>query len=122
MAYRPIWNYSETEVNTGKTVDGAALYIAAFSDTGSMSTGNTRSGAITSAVTRFIHLRGGCLRDGGTLLPCPGHGSVNGVNFAWIAVIDFVSSLYRIRSAVGTSFAGAGNTITDGVIICAYLK
>ena len=122
MTYRPRTNYTETEHNTGRTVDGAAVYAAAFSDTGSMATGNTRSGSITSAVTRSVGMKGGCTRDGGDLLPLPGHGSVNGVNFAWIAVVDFVSSLYRIRSSVGSSFTGAGNTLTDGVIIAYYLK
>lgn len=122
MSYRPRQSYSETEINTGKTVDGAAVYAAAFTDAGSMSTGNTRSGSITSAVTRAISARGGCTRDTGDLLPLPGHGNVNGTTFTWVAVIDFVSSLYRIRSAVGSGFTGAGNLLTDGVVIFFYLK
>jgi hypothetical protein len=122
VTYRPRQSYSETEINTGKTVDGSAVYAAAFSDTGSMATGNTRSGSITSAVTRSINMKGGCTRDGGDLLPLPGHGTVNGSTFAWVAVVDFVSSLYRIRSSVGAAFTGSGNTLTDGVIIAYYLK
>lgn len=122
MTYRPRQSYSETEINTGKTVDGAAVYAAAFTDAGSMATGNTRSGSITSAVTRAINMKGGCTRDNGDIYPLPGHGTVNGSTFTWIAVVDFVSSLYRIRSAVGSGFTGSGNLLTDGVIIAYYLK
>lgn len=121
MTYRPRVSYTETEVNTGRTVDGSAVYAAAFSDA-SMSTGNTRSGSITSAVTRAIDMKGGCIRDNGDYYPLPGHGTVNGTTFTWVAVVDFVSSLYRIRSAVGSGFTGSGNLLTDGVIIAYYLK
>lgn len=122
MTYRPRVSYSTTEVNTGKTVDGAAVYAAAYSISGNLSTGNSRSASITTAITRAIGLKGGFTRSDGDLYPFPGHGTVNGATWAVIVVLDFVSSLYRFRVNVGSAFTGTGNVLSDSVVIGYYLK
>lgn len=122
MTYQPRVNIAEGAIPTGRTVDGTDVLVSGLSHTGTMATGITRSVAITSiAPAKSIDQKGGASQAGGDFIPCPGNASETDQNLAWTSSVDFVSSLYRIKSGVGTSFTG-GSVLSDGNIIHYFIQ
>lgn len=120
MSYRPR-SHGTTALPTGRTVDGLPTYIAAFVPA-SMGTGTQRSGTVASAAPdAVVDQWGGCLRSNSTFLTIMHRGTVQTANWEWTSTLDFVSSLYRVRSTVGSAFTGAGNVLSDGVVVTEFI-
>ncbi len=121
MSYRPR-TIGSTVNPTGRKVDGSATFTAAFSTSGNVSPSTTRSGVVASAdLTSAIDCWGGAIRSNSTFLPILQRGLLLTANWGFNSTIDKSGGLYKIRMSVEANFTGAGNVLSDTLVVWEWI-
>lgn len=119
MSYRPrIQITAGTNVRSRRRVDGSDTSYVAGAYASIAASSNVRVNNVISSLTRPVRGWGGALRSNGDFVPIPGNmNNTVGANNYLLAVMDFVGATHNTRLAAGSTWSGAGNVLTSGIVV-----
>lgn len=118
MSYFPYpREITSTEARSNQSVDGVGTNIVLVNDA-VVPTGNSDFTSIIGSITRVAAVYGGFERDTGNFYSLPDIAGTASYNFSMLAQV--LATGTDLRVVIGSSWTGAGNTLSDGIYILEF--